>query len=404
MVYAGSKIWGMAVHRLVSLITALALCGPLASPAEARPGPTVTIHTHAPPHTVFRWTTDRCAANHIPDAPARAFRDASGAVHLIAAHHVNRAMVGPTLTTVRVDCAIRFQGRRSPNPDVSDDLIWLTSFHTDDGRRVVALGHAEFHGHRVPGLCGLRNYMACWRNAVIAAISEDGGRSFSRTPGAAAHVAALPYRYDGSVGRHTGYFSPSNVVRWNGYSYVFIFAEAYREQTRGACLLRSDAPDDPSSWRAWDGRGFTISLGWPGRGREIRNKRTCVPVPGLTSTITSVVRHQRSGVFLALFAGTRVDPATGRRATGIYYVQSPDLIDWSRPKLLVRLPIMFKFTCGVPAVFGYPSLLDPNSNSWTFDSASDSAFLFLTRFNMKDCRLPMDRDLVRLPVRIRIDR
>ena len=43
---------------------------------------------------VFDWTTDRCEDLDIPDAPARAFRDADGNVQLIASHSVNRRMIG----------------------------------------------------------------------------------------------------------------------------------------------------------------------------------------------------------------------------------------------------------------------------------------------------------------------
>jgi hypothetical protein len=236
--------------------------------------------------------------------------------------------------------------------------------------------------------------MACWRNAVIAAVSEDGGRTFRRAPGAAAAVAVLPYAYDGGAGRHTGYFSPSNIIRWRGQSYVFIFAEAYRSQRRGACLLRNDRPAAADGWRAWDGRGFTVAL-------RSDAAIPCVPVPGTGSTVTSVVRHAASGRFLALFAGTRPLPGSSRKATGVWYMDSANLTDWSRPALLTEVPIMFSYECGAAAVFGYPSLIDGMSASRIFDTVSDTAHLYLTRFNMTGCRLPLDRDLVRLPVRVR---
>ena len=63
-------------------------------------------------------------------------------------------------------------------------------------------------------------------------------------------------------------------------------------------------------------------------------------------------------------------------------------------------PQMFKFACEDKAVFAYPSLLDPDSPSRNFDTVGDRAYLYLTRFNMTDCKLPMNRDLVRYPVKI----
>lgn len=355
------------------------------------------------PETVFAWHKDRCAKEHIPDAPARAFRDKNGAVHLFAAHYHNRAMVGPGLSGVRVNCASRFRGNRSSDPLALDDLIWLTSFHTADGNRVIALGHAEFHGYKHPALCPVAQYAACWRNGIIAASSDDGGRSFSRTPGRSAAVAALPYPYDGHVGRRTGYFNPSNIIRWKGKLYAFVFAEKYRAQRRGPCLLRSDPAAKNPVWRGWDGRGFSADLGeFPMVSRPPANK-FCIPVPGIRWTMTSLVRHQPSGRFIALFSGWLKVSPTGPVGVGFYYVSSRDLIRWSKPKLLLKRPLMFMFTCGEKEVFAYPSLLDETSPSRNFDTVSNNAFLYVTRFNMSGCRLPMNRDLIRMPVRIRVD-
>lgn len=369
--------------------------------ASAADGAALTINIAGAPQTVFRWASDRCVDNHIPDAPARAFRDAGNTVHLIAAHHMNRSLRGPSLASVRVNCAVLYQAGRSKDPAALDDLIWLTAFFTLDGKRVLALGHAEFHAHAVPGLCASGAYMACWRNSVIAAVSDDGGRSFTRKPGRGAAVATLPYPYDPRAGRHTGYFSPSNILRWRNHTYAFVFAERYRDQRRGACLLRAELGAAPPVWRAWDGEGFTIALGGLRESGGGPGKGTCVPLRGLSSTITSVVRHEPTGDFIALFAGTRAVPGLNRKVTGIFYIRSGDLVRWSKPVLLLERPIMFKFACGDKVVFGYPSLIDGRSPSRNFDRVGERPSLYLTRFNMVGCKLPMNRDLVRYPVRIR---
>lgn len=368
------------------------------APAISAVRPVISVE--GDPETVFRWRTDRCAHNHIPDAPARAFRDATGAVRLIAAHQINRLMVGPDLKRQRVDCSIIFRGANNKDPAALDDMVWLTAFFARDGRRVIALGHAEFHGHRQPKLCPAGTYMACWRNAVVAATSTDGGRTFSRLRGRRAAVAALPYDYDGRVGRQTGYFSPSNIIAWNGYLYAFIFAENYRAQRRGVCLLRAALRQKSPQWRAWDGRDFTVALDQARRRPSPAERQTCKPLTGIGSTITSVVFHKPSRRFIALVAGTRNVATLGRPATGVFSMYSDDLINWSKPTLAIELPIMFRFDCGAKAVFGYPSLLDENSESRNFNTVSDTAYLYLTRFNMAGCKLPMDRDLVRYPVTI----
>lgn len=45
------------------------------------------------PTVLFRWTDDRCARWDIPDAPARAWRDAAGRIRLLAAAEVARTSV-----------------------------------------------------------------------------------------------------------------------------------------------------------------------------------------------------------------------------------------------------------------------------------------------------------------------
>ena len=44
---------------------------------------------------VFDWTTDACEQENIPDAPARAFRDAAGNINLSISHYHNYRMLGP---------------------------------------------------------------------------------------------------------------------------------------------------------------------------------------------------------------------------------------------------------------------------------------------------------------------
>jgi hypothetical protein len=352
------------------------------------------------PQQIFVWASDRCDSKDIPDAPARAFRDAEGTVHLLAAHDVNRTFAGAQLGAVEHDCGVVFQGGGRDEPAAFDDRIWLASVWTADGTVVHALGHAEYHGHLRPSICPAGRYMACWWNAVVQLVSTDGGKTFRRAGEAGRGlVAALPYRYDPSLGRPAGYFSPSNIIERDGYWYVFVFAESYGAQRRGACLLRTDRLDDPSSWRAWDGSGFTISFADPYTDDTSRPEdHVCAPVPGVSSTISSASRLGASGPYLALIAASRPAVPGGKPVAGIYSMSSSDLIRWTEPRLLLAVPIMFAFSCDARAVYGYPSLLDAQSPSRTFEAVEKDAFLYLTRINVHDCRLSMERDLVRFPV------
>lgn len=363
-------------------------------------GPALTVTSEPAPEPVFRSRVDGCAPNDIPDAPARAFRDSSGAVHLIAGHDVNRALVGAALRAVKIACDVVFEGRHADDPQQFDDRVWLAAFYTEDGRKIAALAHEEFHAYLRPQLCPSRQYRSCWVNAVIGVESDDGGRHFERKSTPVPVVAALPYPYEPDIGRQVGYFSPSNILTDGDYHYVFVFAEPYRAQERGPCLLRTRTPFDPTSWRAWDGHDFSVRLGGARQAGSREAAAVCKPIAGLQSTITTVVRHQPSGLFVALFAASRAAGPAGRQTPGVYYATSRDLLAWSDPALLLELPIMFAYTCGVPAVYAYPSLIDESAATRNFDTVGDRAYLYATRFNMTDCKLPMDRDLVRFPVKL----
>jgi hypothetical protein len=361
--------------------------------AGAEP-PALDLAPAGPAETVFRWRSDACAKDDIPDTPARAFRDARGRVHLLTPHHTNRALVGASLDAVRPDCRVIYKGGERDDPAAFDDRAWLAAPYTLDGVTVVALVHNEFQGHRRRDLCPAGDYMKCWSNSVTAAVSRDGGASFHRSGGA---VATQPYRYRGDLGRHVGYFNPSNIVARDGHFYALVFAVGQGEQKGGTCLIRTETLSEPGSWRAWDGSGFNVRFTDPYHDAEpVPGRHVCAPVGkgSLEAPVSSVVLHQPSGLYLATMAATR--PEGG----GIFVATSPDLIHWSKPRLALPLTVAGKQGCGEAAAFNYPSLLDPASPTRNFESTGDRAYLYMTRFNLEACKLGVDRDLIRVPVRI----
>jgi hypothetical protein len=387
----------------------LAIAGPAAQ-ASAEPPPQVTAVIAGSPETVFDWSHDACAPDDFPDAPARAFRNADGQVRLIATHHVNRAMVGPTLGRVRPDCRVVFEAGHRDDPAAYGDRSWLTALHTRDGETVHALVHSEYHGWRRPQRCPPdRWHEACWYNTITWAVSRDGGRSFTQPPPAERLVAALPYRPDPEAGQRMGLFNPTNIVPHDGHFYAMVLAFPYGEQQRGYCLIRTEDPGDPDSWRAWDGEGFTVRFADPHRDNIADPAaHVCRPVaPGrLTSMVGSLTRHRPSGVFLAIVGG-RKPPAPGAEpVAGVFVVASRDLITWSHPTLIWRVPVwQAGVACGSDRYsIGYPALLDPSSPSRTFGDTGSDAYVYFTRFNFaEDCTIGGDRDLVRVPVRIVVD-
>lgn len=354
----------------------------------AGPARELRLDLSGEPEAVTLHARDACAPDDIPDAPARAIRTAGGGVRLFAAHHVNRALSGPTLDTVRPDCRVAYEGAGAGDPARFDDKAWIAALHTADGVAVHALVHDEFHGHRRPALCPSGRYMDCWYNAITYAVSGDGGLTFTRPEPPRHLVAALPYPFAGDRGRHVGYFSPSNIVAAaDGFLYALIFATALDTQAAGNCLIRTDRPDDPGSWRAWDGSGFTVRFADPYQGADPAG-HVCAPVGRgvLGAPVGSLTRHRPSGLWLAVFSGDG----------GLYTATSADLIRWSPARLAWRAAGLANARCGAGPIVAYPSLLDPDSPSPTFADTGDGAWLYYTRFNLTDCRVSMNRDLMRV--------
>jgi hypothetical protein len=371
--------------------------------AAAAAEPSLTIVPTGEPELVFQYTRDACARDDIPDVPARAFRDADGTVHLIASHYVNRAMTGPDLNHVRQDCRVIYEGHKRDDPSAFDDRAWIAAPYTLDGRAIYALVHNEFQGHFRPDLCPSRNYSACWSNAITFVRSNDGGATFTQPPAPTNLVATIPYKYRGDSGTKSGYFAPSNIVLRDGYFYALVFAVTHEAQAHGVCLIRTNRLDDPRSWRAWDGRGFNVQFADPYR-QPIADPRAhvCTPVGRgrLGSPIGSITHHEPSGLYLAILVTFRPPRVGTKPVGGIFMSTSSDLVEWSEPTLIWHTPIPFRFDCTDKALFDYPSLLDPKSLSRNFETAGDRPFIYMTRFNMTGCKIPMDRDLLRMPVKI----
>jgi hypothetical protein len=353
----------------------------------------ISITPTGPEEIVFVHQRDACEPIEVPDAAARAFRDASGRVHLFASHYIDRAFVGPSLGSVKHDCNVAFKGAGSDDPARFDDREWLASFWTENGKTVYSLASNEFQANLRPWLCPSRRYVKCWYNSIVAAISVDGGFHFRRQGDGV--VAAASVRYDPSFGRPIGYFGPSNIIKRNGYYYATIWAERVGRQKRGVCLMRTDNLGDPASWRAWDGAGFTVRLGSPYRqpsDSAVPHACAVIDFAPLGGPILSLVRSRVSGRYVALSSGEpTAHPA-------FFVSESSDLLTWSRPRRFFdRLPS--DSGCKRPAL-GYASLIDPDSPSRNFDDIGDTAYLYYTRFHLKDCHLTLDRDLGRMPVRI----
>lgn len=97
-----------------------------------------------------------------------------------------------------------------------------------------------------------------------------------------------------------------------------------------------------------------------------------------------------------LHLGPDADHPGGRVAVS----WSRDLLEWSAVKTVISHPTMWSKSCNDHVRFAYASLIDPNSMRRNFDSVGNSGYLYMTRFNISNCTMGPDRDLVRLKVMI----
>lgn len=172
---------------LVILAAALAAGGAKAAQTTE---PALRLVIEGGPDLVFIPSRDACDGADVPDAPLRAFRNAAGGIVAFGMHDVNRALRGPSLDRLKLDCRIVLGSGHDPDPAAYDDHNWITATWTGDGRVIDALVHHEYHADEHPGRCAFKDYMSCWFNSIIAYRSNDGGQSFTKNPVGAVVAAA----------------------------------------------------------------------------------------------------------------------------------------------------------------------------------------------------------------------
>ncbi len=389
------------MRPLLALLALLA-----ASPAFAQEAPRLRVAlARGAPETVYAAQADGCDPNDVPDAPVRAFRDAGGGVTLFGLHYDNRALKGPDLAHLKIDCHIVYASHGDADPARYDDRSWIAATWTTDGRDVSALIHHEYQANEHPGRCRFPDYMQCWFNTLLEVRSTDGGADFPRP---AAVVASAPFRQEVDQGRHRGFFNPSNIVSDGRYEYFMasttgwdaaaaVAGLAPEEQRGGVCLFRSATPAEPRSWRAWDGRAFTIL--YPDPYRASPHPAPCAVLAPFPGPVGSVVKVEPGGPWLAVFQA-KAD-AGSFPLSGFYTATSPDLLHWGAPRLLLAGPTLYDDACraGGPLV-SYPVILDPASPSRNFDRTGRTADLYYDVLQTEGCEVTGRRSLVRRHVTI----
>ncbi len=391
--------------RSLSVLLAVS-CGLVPLKGRATEPPLSALTVTGPERLMFSATRDACDGADVPDAPVRAFRDASGAIAVFGLHYRNRALRGPDFDTLKIDCRVVLDSGGKSDPALYDDRSWITATWTEDGANVAALIHHEFQANEHEGRCRSKIYRECWYNTILAAASRDGGATFAQTKPPAV-VAGAPFRQEEEQGRHRGFFNPSNIVgdgRWR----IFMASTTGwdrpgSDQPAGVCLFRSDDPADPARWRAWTGTGFTAAFPDPYR-KAVKLADTCRPVGPFPGPVGALVRQRGTGAWIAVFMAAKGGIFA---ESGFYWTTSRDLLTWDVPRLLMAGATLYDDPCKVAGKAGarliaYPSLLDPEAKGRNFDDVGERALLTYATLRVEGCTITSDRDLVRRPVAIKV--
>lgn len=348
---------------------------------------------------VFDWTTDRCNDQNLPDLPTRVFRDADGKINLFISHKKTTRMIGEDFDSLVADCTTVNSSKHDPDPSQFAEAEWISSVYTEDGVNIYALIHNEFQGYAQleEGICPSFGYFTCWYNSITAKHSDDGGASFDYLRPPPDHlVANYPIQYipDGGV---FGAFSPSNIIKWDGYYYAFYKLQVHFLETQHTCLMRTDDLSDPSSWRFWNGIRFEGVTADPYK-TDVQSTapHTCSPVG--FDNIAQLYEGISWNTYLEKFVivGTSSDPTKTPDRYGFYYALSDDLINWDRREFLLEVALPWTATNDREMTFLYPTLIDHNSPTLSFETTGETAYLYFTRNNFGQGSL--DRDLVRVEV------
>jgi hypothetical protein len=364
-----------------------------------------------PRTAVFVSLNDSCDGNDVPDAMARAFRDASGTVHFVTASSQLFQSLGPSLDDLKHSCDVGYQSAGDPNPADFNDQVWVDSFYTFDGKNVAALAHTEYHGWSHPGECGTQNpnyYFECEYDSDTYHLSTDGGYHFDKPTPPTNFLAGIPYEYRIDRGP-MGYSVDTNIIEWNGWYYAVATDWNWPINCTGlggpdGCLtpgggapLRTEDVFDPSSWRGWDGRDFSLSFVDPYLGPvDDPSAHVYTPVPFMTFVSAINIYEPAQVVVATVWNGYTNEYGP----TGLYLTTSTDLVNWTKPALVITLD---KLLAGEPKgswSYAYFSLLDPAATDMNFSTVGHKPYLYYVRLNNENSS---DRVLFRQRVKLTVN-
>jgi len=362
---------------------------PITVNANGQAAGTVLI-SMGPAEPVYQFTREACSQYDVPDSPARAVRLNDGSLMLVASGApIKFAERGADFDSLRRVCTPILVDPDNWTASSFANRQWIFSLYYD-GTTLHALVHNEFHdpvaATCLPGDSNEDN--PCIYDSVLYASSSDGGHTFSMAAAPDNVVAAAPVPWTppapGSPPPFYGSQEPTNIVHAaDGYYYAAFgsFVAPPAAPAGGECMMRTQTLSDPTSWRAWDGVGFTLSIGDPYVSPGAANCTFLPPVPFESLTFNT---------YLNSFMLVGLDSDAGATNCGFHYSLSSDLVHWSTQLLFQSAHLTAPSQCQVPGAgghagsFSYASIIDPDDQSASFETPGRTAYIYYTRYNDND--------------------
>jgi hypothetical protein len=247
---------------------------------------------------------------------------------------------------------------------------------------------------------------SCWYNVDTFNLSDGGGYHFARPKSPGNFVLSLPYKYQVNQGPE-GYSVDANIVKVGEWYYDEVYAWSWPPNCGagkgqkpclvqdGSCAIRTANILDPSSWRGWDGKDFTVTFVDPYRGAVANPAaHVCALVPYLGYS-TGINYHQASHLFVATLWN---QGSASWGPQGVYFTTSPDFIHWSKPELAMTQNQMLRREPEGNWSYQYFSLIDPKSTDSSYMMITDSPYLYYVR--MDGNHPPYQRVLLRQKIKL----
>jgi hypothetical protein len=372
--------------------------------------------------TVYDWTTQKCNNDSLdlPDNPARFFKSGSG-ITLVAANapnvYVTKAadFSAASLLTGHVCTAPALASTNNLEAYSFDNYEWIFSTYKEGGT-VHAIIHNEYHdgtNYSTPNPCTPGDPSPsnpCWYNTLTYASSSNEGLTFTQSASPQSKLIAAapdPWDYTKISGPpfpaghfFYGYQASTNIVKKDGYYYTMFIRETDPNKAIGTqsgnCLIRTDNLSNPSSWRAWDGKNFTLTMNAPYAAGDPQSTGV-LPCAFISKNVADFFAPRGLTFNTHLGQYLLIGEGVGSNGCGFYYSLSPDLITWSQPYFLMAAKMQYG-PCWTadPTNTGltpYPTLVDhteiSNPADPNFEITGKNVYVYYSRW-MSDTTTEVD--------------